>query len=121
MGIHLFSSDRYEEQRPLVASDQRPFGNPDPSNYIIIDEWSCGSPTGEYYLVLMIQYPDCTNYEGKKILVYHNVTKTSLLTQRLIDPHFSDKPGYYSPIARFLPNDEGWSMAIKMCRIILHN
>jgi hypothetical protein len=40
--------------------------NPDPSNYKIL---RC-SLTLEPYLVIEIQYPDCTNYEGRKIIYW---------------------------------------------------
>jgi len=121
MGISLFkaSGDRYPTPEPYSYTEPPKFPNPNPANYVILDEWSCGSPRGDYYLVLMVQYPDCTNFEGKKILVYHNVTKSSLLTQRLIDPHFSNKTDYHSPIARFVPTEYGWETAIKLCRTLL--
>ena len=118
MGLGLFggSSDSYPTPEPYPRPK---FPNPNPENYVILDEWSCGHPHQEYYLVLKIRYPDCTNFEGEKILVYHNVTKTSLLTQKLIDPHFSNKTGYHSPIARFVPTSYGWEAAVKLCRIML--
>ena len=79
--------------------------NPDPSNYSIIDSW-----THKNYLLVKITYPDCKNYEGTKILLYHNVTLKKLKGQKLIDPHFSENTKYYSPIARFVPTKLGWLM-----------
>lgn len=82
-------------------------GNPDPNNYKILSHWSCGK-----FLVIKIKYPDCNNYEGKKILVYKNTTLEDLIKQKSIDPHFSNNKKYKSPIARFEPTDEGLRMAL---------
>lgn len=65
----------------------------------------------ENFLILFINYPNCTNFEGNKILVYINCTIDDLYTQGSIDPHFSDNENYISPIARFIPTDMGWKMA----------
>jgi hypothetical protein len=58
----------------------------------------------------MINYPDCTNYEGNKILVFHNISVEEIANANTIDPHFCDKD-HVSPIARFRPSKDGWSMA----------
>jgi len=63
------------------------------------------------YLVLNIQYSGCTNYEGKKILVFKDVNVEQLEKQGSIDPHFGETKNYHWPIARFEPTDKGWSMA----------
>lgn len=83
-------------------------GNPDPFNWKFVKVEERGK-----YLILMMEYPDCTNYEGKKILVFENATLIELVNQKMIDPHFF--PGntkYKSPIARFEPTDRGWKMAL---------
>jgi hypothetical protein len=67
---------------------------------------------GEYCIV-QVHYEGCTNFEGKKISVY-KVSKATLLKQTSLDPHFC--PGHLSPIARFLPTGEGWSMAIRFVK-----
>jgi hypothetical protein len=58
-----------------------------------------------------MQYPDCTNYEGNKILVFRGVTLIDLVNQRQIDPHFFKDAKVKSPIARFEPTPQGWTMA----------
>lgn len=63
------------------------------------------------FLILQLNYPDCTNYEGNKILVFKDVTLVDLVNQRLIDPHFFKDSKYKSPIARFEPTPNGWRMA----------
>lgn len=79
--------------------------NPKPNNYDIIR-----SIVINEYLVIEIKYPDCINFEGKKIMVYRCELK-DLVKQKLIDPHFSESKKYYSPIARFEPTNEGWDNA----------
>jgi len=105
--IRLFSADRYPPEQPYkVVPVDVPPGNPDPANYKIIDTLTVGN-----ILIADIQYPDCKNYEGRKILVFEGVTAKSLRGQKLIDPHFSKNSKYLSPIARFEPTDRGWKMA----------
>jgi hypothetical protein len=87
--------------------------NPDASNYEIIKHKYVNN-----YLILMINYPDCINYEGNKILVFENCTLEQLKEQKLIDPHFCDNEEFFSPIARFEPTDRGWNMALKLCKSI---
>jgi len=58
--------------------------------------------------VLKVKYLDATNFEGIKIMVY----KGKYVEREYLDPHFS--PGGDSPLARFKPTPEGWTMAIKI-------
>ncbi len=52
--------------------------NPNPLNYKIINYSHEGR-----FLVVLIEYPDCTNYEGKKILVYEGIYNIeTLLSQK---------------------------------------
>lgn len=81
-------------------------GNPDPATYTLQR-----SEQIENFLILGINYPDCKNYEGNKILVFKDVTWKDLAKQKLIDPHFSDNPNKISPIARFEPGPYGWTYA----------
>lgn len=78
--------------------------NPNPALFKIIRSVCIGD-----YHITEIKYPNCTNYEGRKILV----TTDSLLDTDVIDPHFT----YNSPyglVARFVPTYEGWDMACKL-------
>lgn len=65
------------------------------------------------FLVVKIKYPNCTNYEGNKVLVFKGISLNTLISQKEIDPHFSENKNKYSPIARFEPTEEGWIMAIR--------
>ena len=78
----------------------------DPNNWKIVK-----SKELHGFLVLKLQYPDCTNYEGNKILVFKGVTLIDVVNQRLIDPHFFKDSKFKSPVARFEPTEEGWRMA----------
>ena len=116
MGINIFSRSKssfdkneYQKIEPDLLSsfnNRESLPNPNPLNYEVLRHqrrWG--------HLVIEIKYLDCTNYEGKKILVFENTTELDLLNQKLIDPHFSDNPLYHSPIARFEPTERGWRMA----------
>lgn len=90
-------------------------GNPDPDNWKIIKAKEYGK-----YLLLEMHYPDCTNYEGKKILVFENVSLVDIVNQRQIDPHFFPaNPKFKSPIARFEPTPRGWTMAEGLIKSLL--
>ena len=81
--------------------------NPDPSNWEALKAERC-----EGFLIVELRYPDCTNYEGKKILVFEEFTIEDLFHQRKVDPHFfQSSKKYKSPIARFEPTERGWEMA----------
>jgi hypothetical protein len=66
------------------------------------------------YLLVQVRYPDCTNYEGNKILLYENCTVNQLVAQGSLDPHFSENTDYHTPVARFAPTNEWWGRAKKM-------
>lgn len=98
------SSSRYEQPR---------LPNPDPSNYKIVKSRQIGE-----YLLMMINYPDCTNYEGNKILLFRGTELDRLLKQNAIDPHFCTNKKFQSPIARFEPTHFGWDCGIKLIKLL---
>jgi len=89
---------------------------PRADKYTIIKTFEVGD-----HCVLELQYKKCTNYEGRKILVFKNIHLPELLERnsRLIDPHFSENTDYVSPVARFEPTEDGIEMAIQFARNIL--
>lgn len=115
MGLNIgFSRDSYNDKKRCSCAENikgkffnKKLPNPKPDNYKIVR-----SKQIEKNLVIEIQYPDCVNYEGRKILLYENITLEQLLAQKLIDPHFSTNSKYCSPVARFEPTYRGWNMAI---------
>jgi hypothetical protein len=66
-------------------------------------------------VVVVVEYPDAKNYEGKKVLVYRNTTAHQIQKTRVLDPHFSEKG--LTPFARFAPTKEGIECAIQMARL----
>jgi len=75
-------------------------GNPDPRRWTLIakEEFKNG-------YVLRVRYPDCTNFEGQKVLVYRGRFSPRLQ----LDPHFYDSDD--APVARFRPDADGWRAA----------
>lgn len=114
MGIRLFGSSSDAKYPPTFYSPapEIPPGNPDPAKYKIIDTLTIGN-----LLIVEIVYPDCKNYEGKKILVYEGITALLLRQQKYIDPHFSNNSKYKSPIARFEPTGRGMVMAVSFAKM----
>ena len=76
-------------------------GNPIPHRFTI--KRAVGY--GDYWVRLWVNYPDCFNYGGDKILVYegHHLEE---LREGPLDPNFIDEG--LSPIARFEPTEKGW-------------
>ena len=134
MGMKLFSSSSYDRKgdcrcdppppsttinnSSTIINNYATLQNPDPNNYSIIDSAYYSKLTHDV-LVVRIKYPDCTNYEGVKILVYENVSLDDLKSQKSIDPHFSENKKYYSPIARFEPTEKGWKNANNFAKSLL--
>jgi hypothetical protein len=83
--------------------------NPDPHNYkfVRVEE-------ADGFLLVQLNYPDCTNYEGNKILLFRGVKLIDLVNQKYIDPHFFQAKDIASPIARFVPTEEGWKMGLTL-------
>jgi hypothetical protein len=88
--------------------------NPDPSNFRVLRSLKKGN-----VILLEIKYPNCTNYEGHKIIVMDSLMyELSVKHLGKLDPHFSDKG--QTVIARFEPSIRGWEMAkefIEKCDI----
>ncbi len=101
-----WSSSSYDENGDSTQSSP----NPDPQN-CIIERFE----QKNNHLLVEIHYPTCTNYEGKKVLLYQGITLKALQEQQKIvgiDPHFSNNPNYLSPIARFEPTQTGWAIGL---------
>jgi hypothetical protein len=58
--------------------------------------------------VILVRYWDCTNLEGRKILV----AKGEYAHPAMLDPHFSES--WPELIARFRPDDDGWEAACRL-------
>lgn len=103
------SGARVRTEYVYVNAASQQLGNPNPSSYEVVQSVAING-----HLLVQIKYPDCTNYEGNKILLYRGLTLKQLLDQKLVDPHFSNSEKYKSPIARFEPTLYGWNLACKI-------
>ena len=109
MGCSPFRVSRSSYDIPVGSGAAIPANNPNPLNFMIEDHRQIRG-----FLLLLVHYPDCTNYEGRKILMYEGVTLADIKNQGTIDPHFSDNKQYHSPIARFEPTLKGMRMAMQL-------
>lgn len=74
---------------------------------------------GEFVLAV-VNYPNCTEYEGDKILIYDDVSMGTIARQEVLDPHFimprrGVVKGVY-PIARFVADARGRYLAEEFCK-----
>jgi len=94
-----------------------PNSNPEPENFVVKQSQRVGR-----FLILKVHYPNCTNFEGMKVLVFENVSSTTALyraNKYKLDPHFSaPSDGAFPVFARFPPTDKGWAAAEAMCRAL---
>ncbi len=135
MGLKIgFSSSSYDRQqrrcnycyspvRDVIKEVVRPIyiknPNPDPKNYKIKGTITYQKKKGAgNFLIVRINYPDCTNFEGNKILVYEDTTIRDLQKQGGIDPHFTNNTKFKAPIARFIPGIKGLFMAGLFCKMM---
>jgi len=116
IGFSISSSrlDKYKDSRDYQRLIKLEDKNPDPSKFKILDTFQ-----KHPYLLAKINYPNCKNYEGNKILLYKDIHENQLKTKNLIDPHFSQNINFISPIARFEPTDTGWKMGIFLIESLL--
>jgi hypothetical protein len=93
------SSSAYDSGRDAMEPP-----TPDPTRFEIIGTWKIGNG-----LIVSVRYPDCTTFEGRKLLVYAYMRRDDIETSATLDPHFYDSP--QSPIARFAPTRQGFELA----------
>lgn len=67
------------------------------------------------WTIAVIEYKNCTNYSGMKLLVYP-VKAHVVHAQELLDPHFLDDGNGLYPVARFEPTPLGRKMAETVCK-----
>lgn len=100
------SGPRLDGSSSSTSELSNPNPNPNPNNYTVVTSQQVGD-----LFVSKIRYPNCTNFEGIKIIISDFNPKR----RTTIDPHFTQNGGI---IARFMPTDEGWSMAINFAQSI---
>jgi len=79
--------------------------NPNPKRFFIKHK----TKIGELW-VLLVHYPDCTTFNGNKLLVM-----LSEPSEKWLDPHFLESNDV---IARFRPTENGMKMALHLCNAI---
>lgn len=88
--------------------------NPNPELFkVLMEHYQNG------FLVLLVEYDGCTNYEGKKLLVYQGFKNSHELILHnfgRLDPHFDNRNRRSSPIARFRPEQASIDLIDKMIR-----
>ncbi len=80
--------------------------NPDPTKFTIIRIIEGINTYAE------IRYPNCTTFEGLKVMVFRGKVKDKLEKAKSIDPHFDIKK--MAPIARFEPTVLGRGLALEL-------
>ena len=85
-------------------------GNPNSRNFQFVRCESVG-----HFVVALVKYPECLNFEGQKILVFEDISVETIKNLDSIDPHFCDSD-HPSPVARFVPTRKGWDYAIQFCK-----
>jgi hypothetical protein len=80
--------------------------NPNPRNFVVKSYRQFGA-----IYVAVINYPNCKNYEGNKVLVM--LSNPNYMS--MIDPHFAEGG---TIIARFEPTKQGKSAAVKFAKTI---
>ena len=74
--------------------------DPDPSLFIIMHVEQIGS-----CVLAIIKYPNCTNFEGEKVIVWKDRTVSEIQEMVSIDPHFNETDK--TLVARFIPTGVG--------------
>lgn len=98
MGCSFMGKSCYTNSSPVAVAP-----NPDPARYEVLERYVISNGPCSVTL-LMVRYLDCTNYEGKKIMLFDG----EVLPAGPLDPHFQASGG---PIARFRPDNKGMEMA----------
>lgn len=79
-----------------LFSDSGKSGNPDPCRFRLVSWIQYGS-----YILAKVNYPDCTGFEGNKLLVFKGLSVGELTGLSVLDPHFTIDGRI---IARFRPD-----------------
>ena len=111
MGISIFKG-LASGCKVNAKEEKLPEGNPNPTNFSIKEAFDFKNAC-----VVMVNYPDCENYEGNKILVFKGASLKKIIMLPSIDPHFCDD-AHVSPFARFRPDKEGMKAAKKLASLL---
>jgi len=84
--------------------------SPNPTRFRILRTKQVGTT-----VIAEVQYPDCTNYEGKKVILWEDTNEAALMRRTTLDPHFAEQDG---PVARLEPTERGWRLATALAHIL---
>ena len=99
MGMSLFSNTSDDCNENTDTSPE-----PNPFRFEILDEHE-----ELRTIALKVRYPNATEFNGIKILVYDITHKDWIHNTKKLDPHFLE--GEISPLVRLKGNDLGWILA----------
>ena len=91
---------------PNWSTGCTPTSNPKPTNFKILRCWYQNG-----YTVAIVNYPDCTNYEGNKILLFEGHRITAIENSIELDPHFLEGSHL---VGRFSPSVAGERAAMEI-------
>lgn len=111
MAMGMFSKSRQattQKSRPFASGRRSCWTSPeaeapDPSRFRVLQEERIGQ-----LWVAMLHYPNCSNFEGHKVIVCKGAAPSS---RSFLDPHFSEQGDI---VARFAPTPHGFALA-KAC------
>lgn len=83
--------------------------NPDPSRWKLLQVEQFDNA-----YIMYVQYEDCDNFEGRKIMVYEGLYRHQ--PNSPLDPHFDDTKS--SPVARFKPDIESFIWAVRFAKLL---
>lgn len=99
---------------PVSVVIERPAPNPDPRRWRLVER-RLVERNGRKATLLLVDYPDCSNFEGRKIMVYEG----DFTPGPVLDPHFCEWPFHgQSPIARFPPTVRGGAIALRFAELL---
>jgi hypothetical protein len=106
MGLRLVGSSSKSVNTGIsYSTDTTP--EPNPHNWKILEIYVYKNSH-----ILVVEYPNCTNFEGKKVLII----KGKFQEKKVLDPHFSED--FPELIARFRPTNEGIKMAMDFANLL---
>ena len=106
MGLSLIGSSSRCEASVSYPAD------PQPKNFKIDVIHTEG-----IYTVVELTYPNCTNFEGNKILLFKGMSTQDILMMKEIDPHFYKNSCL---VARFIPTDVGRDLVFKLLDVLVN-
>ena len=128
MGIFGFSRDKSNDNYEPLGIGMSRGGSDNHTTQPVLEPVRDGNPNKYRFTVkrkldvgdacvVEMNYQDCFNHDGNKILVYANkdIFKNGLKA-RCLDPHFLAIGE--SPVARFEPSEMGWKYAVSFARVL---